>query len=226
MNRPEQNHHERQPSSNVRSLISLALIIHLMMVLVAVSSNFFPSLTQRKLVTAFSPYLQPLNLNLSNNYSLKLYHYTHGEPVHDDHFLEVEFTGGPRSGETVRLPDGQIHGLANCTRYLALARTLAAMQAQGNDEFLNKLTEQGLAPYFLQGEPETQAIVRVRRHAPMSRYAEAARQEAPLDPDAPAYFNTLYEANVTVAADGQVYLTKIEDAGQVAPLREGQDSND
>ena len=54
------------PSDAARSVVSVLLVIHLLIVFVALSSYVSPSSLQSRLLSLFSLYAEPLNLNLSS----------------------------------------------------------------------------------------------------------------------------------------------------------------
>ena len=205
-------------NSNLRSVITLALLIHLFIVFVAISANYLPSPLQRVLLEKLSPYAQPLNLKLSDQFSHKLYHYHSGEPSEDDHFVEIEFQAGRRAGEVIRLPDDQWPGTACRNRYRAFSHMLGFYAHQQQDDLLSRFL-QAIAAHYIEDDTEARAVVRVRRHMYVPIDATDVSIRRPTDPNAPIYFQNLYQANVAVDSQGAVYLTKLEDAQQVAPLR-------
>ena len=211
------------PDSNLRGIVSLVVIIHLFMVAVALSANLSVSELQDQLLSKLSVYLQPLNLKLSDPFSHKLYHHSVGDPSQDDHFLEIEFQGGDRDGEVIRLPDDQWRGSPTRNRYQALTHMLGYYAHNDADEMLSPFA-QSIGAHFLGQDTTSEAIVRVRRHAPMPLNAAVGSQQRPLDPNAEVYFQTLYQARVWVDTKGQANLVKLDASGQVAPLRNDEES--
>jgi len=225
MNQPTSPPDASPPGANVRGIVSLLILIHLFMVAVAMSGNLAPSRAQERLLGLFSPYLQPLNLKLSDVFSHKLYHYTGDDPTSFDHFVEVEFQGGSRDGEVIRLPDGQWRGTPNRNRVQALTHMLGFYAENQQDELLGRFV-QAIGSHYLAGNAGAEVIVRVRRHLPVPVSSTEASLQQPLDPDAEVYFQTLYQARVWLDANGQSNLVKLDASGQVAPLRGGEGDDD
>lgn len=215
MPRTPLRHAPAMPSETVQSLVSLAIVLHLIVVVLAVSANLQPSPLQQRLLTVLGVYLQPLGLQLSTPVGHRNYHLTHGLPWQGEAWLEVEILEGSAAGDIYRIP-GDAGGARG--RQLARMMTFYASEGTGLEEQLAKLAR-GVGRHVLVSREQQAGLVRVMTRRPPS-LGEMQSGTRP-DPNAPQYLDTLYEARVWLDRDGDVQLLRRDAAGQVAPLRAG-----
>src|SRR2546423_1220185 len=113
----------------LRSVVSLALCIHLVCVAIVLASNFRRSPLQARLVSIFAPYTKLMHFDPE----FTPYYYTFGRPLDDDTWLVIDLYASAdqpvtqqQIASTVRLPEGGSRWLGNRRRAFQLARLLAA----------------------------------------------------------------------------------------------------
>jgi hypothetical protein len=197
------------PSPLVRTLASLAIFIHLFCVLVVLSSNFAPSALQDRLVQVFAPYTRTLNLDPN----FTPFHLTTGTPEDDFHLIEVETA----EGQTTRFPADGWHVSPAYHRYPRVAHVMAFSASAEMDQATAELAK-SFGDHVLATTGSQRAIVRCKRHRTQPRILSGSD---PGDPLAPAYYSTLYEADVWIDSQAGAQVLKRSSKAEVAPLKIG-----
>ncbi|TWT30603.1 hypothetical protein [Blastopirellula retiformator] len=219
MTTPQPSTPDPQPlSSNVRSILSLALIPYLFGLWVLLScplGNEYMSGLHRRLGGLFQSTMgEMLGISVTGS----PYYVHSGDPFSDDHLLELEVTEGPGKGETIVFNDAFVSGSQAETRLRTLAAFIAVQARMGEDgipaQFAKSLAAQAFAD-----SGAKRGVFRVRRHMfqPMELEVGAAT-----DPNALGYFEQIYEADVWLDRDGQVQVLKRDSLEHVAPAVESQ----
>jgi hypothetical protein len=193
------------PSQTFRTIVSLAIFIHLFCLFVVLSSNFAPSALQDRLVQIFAPYARTLNLDPN----FTAYHLTTGSPEDDFHLIEVETV----EGQTMSFPPAGWHGGFAYRRYPSVAHVMAFSAAAEIDQATAELAK-AFGDHVLAGTGSTRGVVRCRRHRTQPRILSGSD---PDDPLAAEYYATLYEADVWRDQRAGVQVLKRSAKGQVAP---------
>ncbi|MFI4875658.1 MAG: hypothetical protein ACIALR_09985 [Blastopirellula sp. JB062] len=205
-------------SSNVRSILSLALIAYLFGLWVLLSSplgeDYMSELQKRVGGLVQATMGEPLALSVTG-----VPYYVHsGEPVSDDHVLQVELTEGDSAGRTITINEQFAPGSAARQRLQKLSTYIALQVRIGEDappaQFAKSISAQAF-----RDSGATRGVFRLRRHMfqPMELGVGAAA-----DPNDPSYFEQIYEADVWVDRDGQVQVLKRSSQEHVAPAVETQ----
>lgn len=202
-------------SSEVRSLVSLLLFVHLFAVFVAVTTYTRPSGLQERLHQVFGPYLRTLHLTaFPVTYPFARYHLTHAMPTDVDFTCEVEFTGsdGP---QTISIPQRPLWPRIRLRRYQALANATGALSDEEADEDLAGVLPRAIAGSVLKSHGVGEGTFRCRAH-----YLPLIEQMAEVDAGRRAPLENLrvtYEAQV-IASGGNVELLKKSRTLEVAPI--------
>ena len=203
----EESARSSQEVSGGAGWVSLLIVIHLICVLIALTSNLHRSSLQTRLVQVLRPYLGLVNLDPD----FTPYHLTHGDVLDDDHFLEVQPV--PTAGEDSSLdaPERTILESANrwgfaARRYRRLAYAVA-YHAEVEDDHVTAALARATAG--LVGRPGTsgQWVVRCWRHESQPRRITELAAGFPVDPLAPQYQQSVYAADVWLA-DGVLQVQK------------------
>jgi hypothetical protein len=203
---------EGYPGGTARSIVSLALFLHLFCLFIALTSNYYLSPLQIALVNTVGPYVQLFKLKPTAPY-----HLTDGTELSDDHYIEVEVVAGPQQGEVIRLPEAKVGASPAARRGEVFARTIGATAYMGADPNTAALAKAVGARVLREGENE-EVIVRLNRLQPQQRLLDRTNPATPVDPTAKEYVNATYQARVWRDRMGQVQLLKIEEKKVVAPL--------
>ncbi len=202
------------PSDRTRSIITLLLVLHLIIVAVALSGNYLRSPLQARFLDVLRPYAQLLNFELD----FLPYQLTHATAADVDHRIEVLPEGAdPDDADAWRgLPDRGFRGGERYHRYQRLARLMAFLAEQGASETAVSMIGRSVAENFVQQQDVRTDRIRCRRH--MLQPAEAVRggTAEQRNPNDPSYFRTLYDASTIVDDSGRVDLVKIDAADEVA----------
>jgi hypothetical protein len=205
-----------------RSLISLALCIHLFCVAVVLASNFRRSPLQTRLVSLFGLYTKSLDFDPNQT----PYYYTLGRPVDDDTWLVIDLYASadqPVATQTLakslQLPEAGSNWLTERRRGFALARLLAAAAdpENENDDLTGEIAR-SVGGWAMRQTKNQRAVVRcVRRMSQPFDLAALNPGFPPERPSDPAYDTTVYEADVWLDEDKQVQVQKRASRAEVAP---------
>ena len=179
--------------------VSLLIVIHLICVLIALSSNLHRSSLQARLVQVLRPYLGLVNLDPD----FTPYHLTHGQILDDDHFLEVERVSVAGDDSSLVATERTILGSGNrwgfaARRYRRLAYAVA-YHAEVEDDHITAALARATAGLVGRPGDSTQWIVRCWRHESQPRRITELAAGFPVDPLDPQYQQSVYAADVWLA---------------------------
>jgi hypothetical protein len=208
----------------VRSVLSLALVLHFACVFTVLASTYLRSELQVRLVNIFGPYTQFLGFDPGNAIP---YFYTHGRTEDDDAVIQVDLY---QSGEIpveqqeiaaqVSLPADDSPWLGNRAKTIALARLLAILGDPDRDEDSANLIARGVGRRAMDATATRRAVVRcVRRLTQPLDLRSLLEGFPPNDPTAAQYDELMYEADVWIDEDGDVQVQRRAAAAEVAPRR-------
>jgi len=189
--------------------ISLLILIHLVCIGIALASNLQRSSLQGRLVEVFQPYLGLLNLD--PDYTP--YHLTHGQPLDDDHFVELEIFPASDRPLTSSVHDSTRRTLEAGSRWGFSRRRshrlayVMAYHAQAENDHITAALARAIAAAALEGQQDQRAIVRCKRHESQPRRLGELAAGFPQDPHAQPYQQTVYEADVWFA-EGKLQVQK------------------
>ncbi|HIA19817.1 MAG TPA: hypothetical protein EYN70_10445 [Planctomycetaceae bacterium] len=191
----------REAISGGTGVVSLLLLIHLVCVGIALSSNLHRSTLQARLMKVLQPYLGLVNLDPD----FTPYHLTQGQPLDDDHFLEIELVAERNSStaivdskkDRVTLEGGNRWGFAR-RRYRRLAYAIA-YHARAENDHLTAALARAAAGLVLEKGTDRQAIVRCQQHESQPRRLEDLAAGFPENPADAQYHRKVYEADVWFA---------------------------
>lgn len=205
-------------SSVRQGLISLALFIYLTGVWVVMSSSLpspYASDVQNRLLAFFQFYTQPLNLQVRGT----PYYLHSGSSIDNNHFFEIEITGGQAEGQTIVLPGpDQRHGSADRRRFQRLATILAAQSEEGEDSFTAEIAG-SVGGHVMQTHQSNRCVLRCIERRPQMMVFEIEGQALPRDPYDPTYLDVAYEADVWIDSTGRVQVIKRSATEHSAPVR-------
>jgi hypothetical protein len=211
--------------ATLRSIISLALCIHLFCVAVVLASNFRRSPLQARLVSMFAAYTQLLHFDPE----FTPYFYTLGRSIDDDTWLAVDLypsadqpVSEQQIAETMRVPGGGSNWFDHRRRGFQLAKLLAASAEQGveNDDLTGEIAR-SVGGWAIGQSKNQRAVVRCMRR--MSQPFDLANLNPgfpPSRPTDPAYDAPIYEADVWKDEDGQIQVQKRASRAEVAPRQQ------
>jgi len=205
------------PSQGVRTFVTLAIIVHLVAITVALGAYTEPSRLLIVLKKVFAPYTRTLKFDVVGRYySGARWHLTHASETDVDFAVEVdaELPGGKT--EAVILPPSVRPGI-RWRRYQTLANAAGSVAA--NDE-LQSILARSIAASALENLDAHRGTVTVRGHYLPSLKDFNSMDPARSNPMDKMYFANLYEAQVFAQA-GQVELLKKSSAAEVAPRTSG-----
>lgn len=220
------------PSETTRGIASLLLIIHLICVLVAMSSNLAPSSLQLRLLEVLRPYTQTLNYDFYNTpdqlndtseqFNRTPYRITHANGDDVDHRIELLSKGKSEqdSENWIVLPGAGFRGGDRYQRYQRLARNLAEL-ADLEDADLTGSISQAVADSFLHHDQIEIVKLRCRRHMLQSMEDAASRDLQLKNPWHSSWFRDIYLANVIIN-EGKVMVSNVPLAGRTARPDAGQ----
>src|SRR4051794_20877881 len=185
----------------LRSLVSLALCIHLFCVATVLASNFRRSPLQGRLVSIFAAYTRLLHFDPE----FTPYYYTLGRPLDDDTWLVIDlYPSGEQPvaqqqlASSIQLPDGGSNWLENRRRGFQLAKLLAASAdpPSENDDITSEIAR-AVGGWAMRQSGNGRAVVRCMRRYSQPFDLAAVNAGFPADrPTDPAYDTTVYEADV------------------------------
>ena len=194
------------------TIVSLLLVMHWFCVFVVLSANFFRSALQEDLVRVLRPYTRLLNFDPN----FTRFYLTHGSEDDDDHFIEVVSPDAPNE-PVARYPQrDRWRGSEPRRRYQTLASVIAFFASREDDATCAEMAKV-IGAAVMSRENLSRAVVRCRWHRAQPLELDRADGTNPADPDAPAYFDTVYEADVWVAEDGSTQVLKKSSRREVAP---------
>jgi hypothetical protein len=217
---------DRKPSSDdtsaVRSLISLALTIHLFCVAVVLASNFRRSPLLSRLVSIFAVYTQLLDFDPQ----FTPYYYTLGRPVDDDTWLAIDLYADAEQPvdrqpilRTMQLPPSGVSPLGARRPAFQMAKFLAsrADAENENDDFTGQMAR-SIGQWAMQQGSARRAVVRCVRRMSQPYDLTVLNPGYPSErPRDPAYETTVYQADVWIDEDRQVQMQKRASRAEVAP---------
>lgn len=220
------DHESGYPTSNVRTVITLVLVVHGFFALVAVSSVFAPSPLQLQILNRFKPYTRLLNFDLNSyrDYNFRPYYLTHASELDVDHRIEVLPEGGnaQSADDWLVLPSGGFRGSDAYKRLQRFAGVWAiASQSEGEPARF----AQAVGTHFARQRAVKPQLIRCRRHFLQSQQdiAGASARRNPFDP---SFFAVVYAANAIVGESGYVEVVRVDETGQVAlPTGTNRSSN-
>jgi len=198
------------PNENVRTLISLVIVIHLFCVTVMLSSNFAPSGLQERLVAVLAPYAKTLHLDPN----FVPYHLTTGEAQDRFHQWIVESA----DGVVKRFPDRQWRGGFPRKRLETMAQ-IAAFYADNDMDEVSAELARGLAHHVMEtdeqlsGEPG-RLVVRCLQYI-------GDDDPSAIETSDVTGINVVYEADVWLDRQGRLNVLKRSPAAQAAPPTQG-----
>jgi hypothetical protein len=214
-----------------RSLISLALCVHLFCVAVVLASNFRRSALQMRLVSMFGLYTQTLDFDPNQT----PYFYTLGRAVDDDTWLVINLypsaeqpVASQSLAKTLQLPEPGSNWLTERRRGFALARLLAAAASpeNENDDLTGEIAR-SVGSWAMRQTGNQRAVVRCLRRMSQPFDLSALNPGFPPDrPTDPAYDATVYEADVWLDEDKQVQVQKRAARAEVAPRQTPADTKE
>ena len=196
-------------SDTVRSLVSLALILHLFICLTCLASNYRGSLLQLGLLDFTRYYSLVFNLDLLNT----RFQFTHALPTDDDHLVELlVVTPDAPNGrwEVVARPGWR--GSARYHRFQRLVQTFAYYAISDNDDDLEAVYASAICRYARQTLDQDVREIRCVNLVPLNRNEVAG------NPLTYSRRSVLYHAAVVAAGD-RVNVSKIEASEESAQVK-------
>ena len=147
------------PSSGVRTVVSLWLVIHLFCVVVSLTTTATMSPLQLRLRQVLNPYTQLLNLD-ANGVQWSL---TDAGELDVDHYFEIELSDGAHAGDVITLPDRGWAGGQQRKRIQRIGRAVAYFAQVVGDDNRAALIAGGIAAPVVRQYGATRAIIRCRQ---------------------------------------------------------------
>lgn len=206
-----------------RSIVSLALAIHLFCVSVVLASNFRRSPLESRLVSLFAAYTRSLDFDPD----FTPYYDTLGRVSDDDTWFRIDLYKSAdlpvdRQEVALRLmlPEGGSRWLENRRRAIRLAKLLAERAEAESDADQDVASEiaRAVGQYAMRQTGNQRAVIRVVRR--MSQPYDLASLNPGFPPDKPmdpAYDMTVYEADAWIDEDNQVQVLRRASRAEVAP---------
>ena len=206
----------------LRSVLSVAIFVHLFCVAVVLSSNLRRSALQTRLVGLFAGYTQLLDFDPD----FTPYYYTFGRDVDNDARLVVDLyadadlpvTAQPLL-KTVTLPEGGTNWLGDRRRYFALGRIVAlnAQPENENDELTGEIAR-AIGARVMRENGAKRAVVRCIQRLIQPLDLSLLNPGFPPDKPTDTRYETMpYEADVWIDEDNQVQTLKRSSRAEVAP---------
>jgi len=207
-----------QPTQWKRSLISLALLVHLLCVLIAMAASYAPSRLQTRLAGTLRPYLRPLNFETAGI----PYWLTHATENDVDVSVEALPEGADASDPSawILLSDQGLPGSQVRWRFQRLGHQLLFF---AEEESLAGAIAHRIAVQAYHEQAISVKRLRVMRHNLMQQEEAAATLADVRNPYNRAYYQVAYEANILRDDQGAIRVVKLDDKGQVARPRETQE---
>jgi hypothetical protein len=216
---------DESPGATLRSILSLAIVLHFICVLTVLGSTYRRSRLQARLVGIFGPYTQLLAFDPG---FFTPYYYTQGRTSDDDAIITADlYADADRSVDEqeaiakTALPEGGSRWLTDRRRAIALARQLALYADPENeaDELSGEIAR-AIGSRLLREHGARRAVVRcTRRLSQPLDLSTLFPGFPPNDPTAAQYDELLYEADVWIDEDGEVQVQKRVAAAEAAPRR-------
>lgn len=224
---PSASDNARYPSANVRTFITLVLIIHLFALVVAMMSTRMgltsPLQLQLRTVPVLSRYLQWLWMDL--NYD---YYYTNGEVNHPqtgermavtpgadfDHYIEISMKKPDGEQVAVTLPEAAFPR----QRYLREQRLADEIVRRIGDSNHESRLPAEITRFFMENYGAESAEFRCIEQAPIAPevLTEPTDDLASRDPEDARYFTVVFEGTARLVK-GNFVFQKIESARDSAP---------
>jgi hypothetical protein len=195
----------------LRSLVSLAIVLHLLCVGFVYSANVNASRLQQRLAGIFAPYTQLLHLDPGG----ARLQFTDGSQESDDHLIVVApklSDGSIGEADAVRIPDTENRFGPQRRRLLALASDVAAYGEQRED--LAAVLAQSIGESVLRQKQLEHVVVRVVHQAAKPLYDDVPQEERSTE-------YTVYEAEVWRDEDGVIHAQKRATGLGAAPTSQG-----
>ena len=219
---PSQRPEPRMPGPELRVILTLAILVHLVALATAMAAYPQPSLFLAALRNVFAPYTQSLKIDVvPPYYGGARWHLTHAGESDVDYSIVVE--GKLPSGKTEKatFPSARGWPLISWKRQQTLADAAGSLTEDENRHGDLGLLLSPIAGDLLRQMGATDGKVTVRKHLLASIENMNSPNRAESDPSAAAYFETPYEATVLFQGD-QVELLKTSSKGEVAPTAPGR----
>ena len=207
-------------NSNIRSIITIFLVVHFTCVFVVLSSNNWRSPLQNRLVRIFGFYTQLLNFDPN----FAPFALTNGEQTDDVAFVIDLYADADKSVEqqpllkTVTLPDHGSKLLDSQKRYFNLGRIIAL-----NSDPMNPLDDvtgaiaRAVGKRIMDENDAKRCVIHCLRRTSQPMDIEQVLPGFPRDnPTDPRYDMPIYEADVWIDEDNQVQLIKRVSAAEAA----------
>ncbi len=215
------------PSATTQQVVSLLLVLHLSVVFLSLStynalgSFRRPSALQDRLMEVLRPYTRTLDIEPGlAPYQLTQYDATNNaNDLDDEYFLELEIEdeeGQPIITNLNQYGGGSPDSRQRFRAYAVQAAFFLSLQTDGEVAFGEFM--RSAAGFALRQMNVDSGVLRLKRHISQPRLLSDLGSEFPPDPHDERYIDTLYEANVLLADDGEPQLIKLEGAAVVAPV--------
>ena len=219
---PSQRPEPRMPGPELRVILTLAILVHLVALTTAMAAYPQPSLFLASLRNVFAPYTQSLKIDVvPPYYGGTRWHLTHAGDSDVDYSILVEGKLPGGKTEKVTFPSAKGWPLIAWRRQQTLA-DIAGNLSEDENRHGELATLLGpIAGDLLRQMGTTDGTVTVRKHllASMENLKSPNRNES--DPSAATYFLTPYAATILFEGD-QVQLLKQTAQGENAPTTPSQ----
>ncbi|PHR97081.1 MAG: hypothetical protein COA78_28055 [Blastopirellula sp.] len=210
--------------STARSIISLLLAIHLIILSVLLSGSLvgvdgeYRSEIQARLFGLFNVYGQPLQMDVT----AKPYYLYQGNPLDDDLILAVDLLDEDGEvSETVLLGSAEDNLSGDRRKMRLIARVIASAIRNPDYEAMAPLYAKNVGGFVLKKKGVKRGVIRCLTHDPLRINFVSSDGTTEEDPYADVYFTTHYEADVWISENGKVEILKRASQSQVAPTDEG-----
>lgn len=206
---------ESDSPNTLRSLLSLAIFVHLFIVAMVLVGNVRRSRLERRFLEVFAPYAESLAFVVPRS----VHFYTHGEVMDDDHWLEVETVG--QSNQIQLFPAPGSNWSAERRRGFRLTKQLGSLAEEQDDNLAAEFARNFAIP--LMGQPGVEkVVVRCKRRLTQPLHLEDllaiySREDA----THAAYDRVVYQADIYRDEDGFVQVAKRSSTLEVAPRQPG-----
>ncbi len=220
MHAPAEPPTQADPSTNVRSVVSLLIAVHLLAVGIALLCSVQRSVLQTRLSAVLAPYARTLYFVPHENPFLYTYGNTRlGDNDDDDHIVQIDIPANPKTGSaatTVEFPAPGSNWSPNRQRAFELTHRLGWYAEQDADDQLGVLMQEiAWQPMKQYGVDEVEVHCIRRMTQPFS--LDDLPADFPRDnPASPKYERDLYSAQIYLV-DGQLQVAKKSASREVAP---------
>jgi hypothetical protein len=200
-------------NDTTRSLVSLAIILHLFCVFVGLFGNQSISTLQQRVQMVLTPYCRLLNLDPQFTAG---FHLTHAMQFEDDHQFAVQLPGEP---EAMVLPAGAIGPDLESLgfrrqRWRTLTQRTGLLAADGDDQAVAEVARALGETLFPQLDTRRFQF-QIRRFQPPDLLGTAEVPEVFEES-----YETIYRADVLLDSAGKVRVHKQVEAAEAAQVRE------